>query len=144
MKEQLKVLVWIHGRCAEGHLWVLILKTIPEREGFWQPVTGTVELGEALEVAAAREAGEETGWRFTEMPVPLGVEFAFESRWGGRAREHAFRLRAPVVPPSLLGLKLDAREHVEARWVRADRAAPLLRWDSNIATLELTIASLRS
>src|SRR5512136_387235 len=39
----------------------LLLKRLPERNGFWQPITGGVEEGETQKEALCREIGEETG-----------------------------------------------------------------------------------
>jgi len=39
----------------------LLLKTTPEREDFWQPVTGGLEEGETEVDALKREVSEETG-----------------------------------------------------------------------------------
>lgn len=48
---------------------LLLLRRIPERGGFWQPVTGRVEAGEAVEAAARRELTEETGLRLAVTPL---------------------------------------------------------------------------
>jgi lipoyl(octanoyl) transferase len=54
---------------------VLALKRIPERGGFWQPITGRLEPGEAPEAAAQRELSEETGF---DAPVrALAYRHAF-------------------------------------------------------------------
>jgi 8-oxo-dGTP pyrophosphatase MutT (NUDIX family) len=39
----------------------LLLKRQPERNGFWQPITGGMEEGETREEALRREVTEETG-----------------------------------------------------------------------------------
>jgi 8-oxo-dGTP pyrophosphatase MutT (NUDIX family) len=39
----------------------LLLKRLPEKNGFWQPITGGVEEGETQEEALLREVIEETG-----------------------------------------------------------------------------------
>jgi len=41
----------------------LLLKRLPERNGFWQPVTGGLEEGETRTEALYREIREETGIR---------------------------------------------------------------------------------
>jgi lipoyl(octanoyl) transferase len=59
--------------CADGR--VLLLRRSPARGGFWQPVTGRIEAGEAPEAAARRELLEETGG---DLPVvALGYRHAF-------------------------------------------------------------------
>lgn len=118
----------------------------PERGGVWQPVTGSVEPGEAIEDAALREAREESGLRFDGPPVPLRYEFTFEhSKWGKplRFRESCFRLEAPRgaggEPPSVT---LDSREHVSYRWMAPDDAFALLGHPSNAEALRILIDSL--
>jgi dATP pyrophosphohydrolase len=39
----------------------LLLKRLPDRNGFWQPVTGGLEQGETRTEALRREIREETG-----------------------------------------------------------------------------------
>ena len=54
----------------------LLLKRIPERGGFWQPVTGGVHEGENLDTAAKRELFEET--QITEFNNFLKDVYFFE------------------------------------------------------------------
>jgi lipoyl(octanoyl) transferase len=101
----------------------LILFRHPHRGGFWQPVTGTQERGEAPIDTARREIREESGIAGLE-PVPLDYRhsFAFEGR-GGRAiprifEETAFAARVEGDPP----ISLDRREHSEHKWVPVQEA----------------------
>src|SRR4030042_1806138 len=48
-------------RINSGRIEYLLLKRLPERNGFWQPVTGGVEEGESRDEALHREIMEETG-----------------------------------------------------------------------------------
>ena len=50
-------------RKINGRTQYLLLKRIPDREGFWQPVTGGLEKGETVLEALEREVLEETGIR---------------------------------------------------------------------------------
>lgn len=65
----MKVEGMIFRRTKDGPEY-LLLKRLPERNGFWQPVTGGVEDEETHEEALYREVFEETGVRnllsFTE------------------------------------------------------------------------------
>jgi lipoyl(octanoyl) transferase len=103
---------------------VLLLKRSPARGGFWQPVTGRIEPGEAPEATAARELREETGF---EGPVrSLDYRHAFLlSPEVNRLRagtvvvteETAFAaLRPGAEPPRL------SAEHVEHAWLTPAQA----------------------
>jgi len=128
MSLKLKVQVWIHSGDR-----VLLLKTIPERGAYWQPVTGGVEDGESLAQAAWREAMEETGLHFSGDAQPLGFDFEFPSRYGS-IHESAFSLAVTTDDPQV---KVDPVEHSEYRWVNVAQAMPLLKFDSNRQALTL-------
>jgi len=133
--EQRKVQVWIHHQCPAcptGSPLVLVLLTIEERGGFWQPVTGHVNADETFEQAALREAEEETGLPFQQPPNPLGLEIRFESP-RGPVRERVFSLAPSFRDP----VTLDPREHVGYRWLPPEAAGKLLRFESNLNALKL-------
>ena len=141
----LKVQVWIYTQNPSDRTYhFLLLKTRPERGGFWQPVTGGVDPGEALEVAALREAKEETGLAFLHTPVPLGRSFEFESR-GKTVGEQGFHLKVQSLhsdlPPAV---QLDPHEHVDSLWVSAEAAFQLLKYESNSQLLRKLVAQLQS
>jgi 8-oxo-dGTP pyrophosphatase MutT (NUDIX family) len=48
-------------RRKSGTIEYLLLKRLPDRNGFWQPVTGGLEEGETRTEALRREIKEETG-----------------------------------------------------------------------------------
>lgn len=128
--------VWIYSRDADGERKVLLLKTRIQRGAYWQPVTGKVEDGEALDDAAAREAMEESGLVFPQKPESLNLQFAFKGRWGP-AIEHAFALQAPDGCPPV---RVDVQEHSDYRWVTPDEALPLLKFDINAQALRTLMA----
>lgn len=134
MERRKKVQVWVWARRPGSldakEVQILLLKTIPTRGEFWQPVTGHVEVGEQLSIAALREAWEETGITFEAVPKPIGYSFQFESQWGP-AEEEAFSLEAPQSALGPTAIKLDSTEHTELKWVTPDEAMPLLKWQSN-------------
>ena len=73
---QRKVQVWVLDTEKKA---VLLLQTIPERDSFWQPVTGSVEEGETLTEAALREVCEETGLGDETKVIDLHYKFSFQS-----------------------------------------------------------------
>lgn len=140
---RLKVQVWIYGRATEqDELRYLILQTTTARGSFWQPVTGSVELNESIENAAAREAHEETGLQFQGPVEKLDYSFEYESR-GERLIEYGFCAAVKIDLNKPLPLvQLDGREHVAYEWVLASVARQRLKFDSNIEMLGRLLAKL--
>ncbi len=64
----------------------LMLKRIPEKGGFWQPVTGGMETGETMKDALLRELKEET-------KVPRS-SLTTTPAWGARRRNRRLYTRA--------------------------------------------------
>ena len=129
-----KVQVWIHRAnpyAPEGEPLVLLLKLREERGGYWQPVRGGVEPGETLEIAAAREAAEETGLVFRGAPRDLHVSFTYENA-RGRFEEHGFGLEALNE-----FVALDPREHVDSQWIGLSEASSLVHHESNRDVLQM-------
>lgn len=96
---------------------VLLLKRLPQRGGFWQPVTGRVEPGESSEAAAARELYEETGIESEVTPLDYRHSFG----WGeGPAPLVIEETAYAVAVPRCAEITLDPREHQAFAW----RAVP--------------------
>lgn len=120
-------------------LRVLLLRRPEARAAGWQFVTGRVEETDAdLAAAAIREIEEETALPPPDELAPLGLETQFTG-YDGVAYTHTFfaaryaKEDAPRV----------STEHEEARWVTADEAARLLRWDDDRAALARLAAAVR-
>jgi 8-oxo-dGTP pyrophosphatase MutT (NUDIX family) len=133
-----KAQVWILSRTAIGEWRVLLLKTLPERGAFWQPVTGSVEDGEPIHKGALREAIEETGLAPLRNIEQLGFEFTFEGKWGP-AHETAFFYETYSNTPKVT---LDPREHQDFQWVAFNQALALLHYEPNRQALMLLIRKL--
>lgn len=83
MRRPFTVLVYPIRRTSDGKSWeYLLLRRTAEREGFWQGVSGSLELGEDFEEAARRELFEETGFVPDEL-VQIDYSYAFPWRSGG-------------------------------------------------------------
>lgn len=133
-REHLKVQVWIYTGAKQDELRVLLLLTRPERGGFWQPVTGSVEAGETLMDAAFREAKEETGLAFEAPLFSLDHDFTFEAR-GKKFHEYGFA--AAVIRPHRP--ILDPHEHIDFQWVTVEQAIKHLKHASNIDMLSILL-----
>jgi len=103
----------------------LLLKRLPERNGFWQPVTGGVEEGENLEEALRREIEEETGVKGF-ISIMEGIHY-YEFADPVPNREYAFGVE--VSPNEKV--TLDGKEHSEYCWCDLQEALRLLHWEEN-------------
>jgi len=113
----------------------LMLKRIPKKGGFWQPVTGGLEEDEELIDCAKREVKEETGISnfiriisdvhyftmdkhyLTGEPIPQSEEYVFA-----------------VEIDSRMPIRLDqniAVEHEDHRWCSYQEAIDIMKWQDN-------------
>jgi len=107
----------------------LLLKRLPQKNGFWQPVTGGMEEGETLDEALRREIMEETGVK-NIVAVIEGLYY-FEFSDPNPYQEYVYGVE---VSPSE-EIVLDGREHSEYRWCSFQDALQLLHWKENKAAL---------
>lgn len=124
---------------------VLLLHRRPERGGFWQPITGSIEQGESAMETARREIVEETG-RGAD-PVSLGItqSFMIESQF------LASRFPSPIIASevgfmtgfdSKLPIRLDPEEHDEYGWFTFGEAYEKIQWTDDREALELVEGKL--
>jgi len=104
---------------------ILLMLRSPERGGYWQILTGRIELGESAQAAAAREIHEETGFApRLDQVRELGYAHSFALADGGTPRfahETAFVLALPASAQPRL-----SDEHVDFRWCTVEEAMRLL------------------
>jgi dihydroneopterin triphosphate diphosphatase len=141
-KTPVSVLVVIHTPALD----VLLLERAAH-PGFWQSVTGSLEIGESPMEAAVREVAEETGivctatdlrdWRLTNR-------FEIFPQWRARYAEgvthnveHVFSLCVPEQP-----ITLAPDEHLGWVWLPwRQAAATCFSWTNRDAILMLGLAS---
>jgi 8-oxo-dGTP pyrophosphatase MutT (NUDIX family) len=103
----------------------LLLKRLPERNGFWQPVTGGVEDGETRKEALFREVMEETGVK-NIVAVIEDIHY-FEFSDPNLNQEYVYGVEIS----SSEEIVLDHEEHSEYRWCSFQEALQLLHWKEN-------------
>jgi lipoyl(octanoyl) transferase len=103
---------------------LLALCRLPDRGGFWQPVTGHAESGEGAYEAAQRELVEETGLEAAPAALPYVHSFLFEGS-GESAAIVAEEAVFVATAPDDFQPRIDRREHGDARWVTPAEAVEL-------------------
>jgi len=103
----------------------LLLKRIPEKGGFWQPVTGGVHKNEGLSCAAKRELFEET--QINNFINFLSNVHYFEFNDGtGMLKEYVYGVEIDKATDAKL-----SPEHSEKKWRTINHALNLLKYDNN-------------
>lgn len=117
---------FIFKRGHTGEIVFLVMRRIPDKGGFWQPLTGGVRVGEELEVALRREVGEETGIVVVNRVINTGFTFPFSDH-GKNYVEYVYGVEVA----SNSEVRLSA-EHDTYLWATKDEVPSLLKWPSNI------------
>jgi dihydroneopterin triphosphate diphosphatase len=127
----------------QGERKYLLLKRVFSEGGFWQTVTGSLEIGESHLAAAVREISEETGIVCREsdlINLELTNLFEIAPLWRpkfapGVTHNEEVCFALPVV---ISDVRLDATEHDEYCWVVYESALPMLYWESSKKALMKT------
>jgi 8-oxo-dGTP pyrophosphatase MutT (NUDIX family) len=115
MKTNNQVEVIIFKKENNGILF-LMLKRIPVKGGFWQPITGNVHVGESFENAALRETEEEIGVKENIRILDTGYSFDFHD---DNRDQHEKVFAIEVGHDAKISL---SREHSEFAWVDKETA----------------------
>ena len=123
-------------RKINGEIQYLLLKTIPRRGEFWQPITGGLEEGETKIVALKREVKEETGIKNT---VRIMKDLHYDEFWDFFKQDDCQRL----IKEFAYGVEISPNdkivmigEHFKYRWCSFEEALKLLKWKGNKEALE--------
>nr|MDQ3283084.1 lipoyl(octanoyl) transferase LipB [Acidobacteriota bacterium] len=128
----------------ENH--VLLLHRRPERGDFWQPITGSIEEGEAPLETARRELIEETGQSGEPRSLDLTQSFLIESQF------LASRYPAPIIASevvytatldSRLPVRVDPLEHDAWGWFTFAEAYERMKWTDDREAVEVVEKQLR-
>ena len=121
-----------------GEIQYLILKTIPRRGDFWQPITGGLEEGETKREALKREVREETGIRHIIKIIEDVHHFEFQDlsiieylEKHGHACKHLKEYAFGVEVSPDEKVVLDGKEHSEFKWCNLPEALRKLKWEEN-------------
>ena len=105
----------------------LLLKRVPSDGGFWQPVTGTLELNESIPECALREMSEEAG--ITPAKVIFTSElyrFAWQKK-DYTVVELVYGAEIPKTDEIVI-----SEEHDEFKWCDQEEAISLLKMEDNV------------
>ena len=119
---------------------VLLLHRKPGRGDFWQPITGSIEAGEAPDDTARRELVEETGHAGDPRPLDLVQSFMIESHYlesrGYVPPIIASEIGYSATLDSRLPIRLDPDEHDDHGWFTLAEAHEKIRWTDDREALE--------
>ncbi len=125
-------------RRKNGRTKYLLLKRTPEREGFWQPVTGGVEEGETRIDALKREVTEETGIKGI-LGIIEGIHY-FEFSDPYLSKEYVYGVEVSADEKVVI----DEKEHSEFRWCSLQETLRLMKWKENKEALKKLNGILRA
>jgi 8-oxo-dGTP pyrophosphatase MutT (NUDIX family) len=133
---------WIFRVDAEGTPEFLLIRRAPDRifPGLWQCVTGGLEPGERVPMAALREVAEEVGFGPAEIEAFYDLDQVTHFYDEGPDAVVAGAIFAVRVRRDA-ELRL-SREHDGARWVGRAGALRLVVWPSYRDTLERIVTLL--
>ena len=119
---------------------ILILQRIPERNGYWQPISGGIEEGEKPIDTVKREIYEETGIKKLKNIIDLDYTFTFETMWHGKLTKMKDICFAAEIN-KVKEIKL-SNEHQDYKWCTETEAKNFLKWKHNLTALNKLVTSL--
>lgn len=106
----------------------LVLKRNQEKGGFWQTVTGGVEISELLSIAAQREVEEELNLNSSDVLQVYPTDYTF-SYIGGEGYElHEYVYGCELREGTDISL---SDEHTKHEWLSVEEAAEKVKYEGN-------------
>ena len=132
------VLVYCFRRVTDDVEYLLLRRT-EKYGGFWQGVTGALEVGETYLDGAKRELWEETRYLPERIQsVDFGYSFPMQDEWRSayhpevnEIHERVFLAEVELGSEPILSFEHDAFE-----WLHIDRALAMLKWPNNRDALQ--------
>lgn len=116
---------------------LLILKRIPERSGYWQPVCGGIEENESLVEAGLRELTEETGLIKNKDDVKaLPFLFNYKEIRKRDNLEMDMTDRCMIIPVNKCENIRISDEHEEYKWIEISKVKEFVTWDAIVEVCE--------
>jgi len=135
------VACWIFRLDAAGRPEILLIRRAADRmyPGLWQCVTGKLDSGERIDVAAIREVVEETGLGASDIEAFYETDLV---NWFHEASLDALLSEAVFAAQVRRGAAVTlSHEHDDARWLGAEDAKALVTWPAYVRAIE-TVAWL--
>jgi 8-oxo-dGTP pyrophosphatase MutT (NUDIX family) len=133
---------WIYRLPEPGRVELLLIRRSASRifPGLWQCVTGGLEAGERVPMAALREVAEEVGFGPPEIEAFYDLDQVTHFYDEGpdalvSGAIFAVRVRADAIPRL-------SHEHDGAQWVAAAEALRMVVWPSYRLTIERILGAL--
>ncbi len=128
------VAIWIYrvpDPAAPAEIEILLLRRAPDRplSGLWQCVTGRIESGERVALAALRELEEETAIGDASIEALYDLDLVSQFHWPdaeGVLSEVVFAVRVAAGTEPIL-----SHEHDAVRWVDPSEAIRASVWPSH-------------
>lgn len=127
-------------------LQILCLHRTQNQGGFWQPVTGKIDLNERPEETAIREVYEETGLRGSLLNLNYEHQFLLDKNVFPHIAqpafvcEHSFALSVDeFIKNDNPNIILDSSSHSEFKWLSPIKALDMFKWAGNKVGLERLI-----
>lgn len=141
-KKGVQIEAYIYKK-AKGENLFLILKRVPTKCGFWQPITGGYEEGldQDLAETVRREVREETGIENIISITDTAYSFNFTDK--NKHNETVDYTEYVYGVEVAEGAQVQiSGEHEEFLWVSASEALSLLKWDTNKSGLQALLQIL--